>query len=219
MIKNSENEINVELKNLSDTKDVAKLLEYHIEQRFLGVKNIIEQQNKNKNLSQDELDQIALDLFKLKKSIYIKSEVSHFNLSEKSKASQLSDIMEEYYNCKTEIAKQANALSKYENRANALAKILIYLGGIFFIVELALVYYLTFEVYAWDITEPMTYLLGCFNLILIFWFKKKFKSQDAFGYFKSFFLKLMLRKSKKVDFDKVQKLRKSIEDIERFMTR
>lgn len=158
-----------------------------------------------------------MDIFKLEKSIYIKSEISHFNLGGNLNPNQLSDIMEEYYKCKTELAKHANSLSKYENRAKALTKILIYLGGLFFIAELFLIYYLTFEVYAWDITEPMTYLLGFFNLVLVFWFRKKFKGQDAFEYFKNIFLRLMLGKSKKIDFEKVQKLRKSIGDIERFM--
>jgi len=193
--------------------------EHSFEQSLIRLKKLIEKSNQNLQLSQEELDQIALDLIKIKKSIYIKNEISQFDLSGKFKADHLSDIMEEYYKCKTEFAKQTNALSKYENRAKGLTKFVIYLGGIFFIIELFLIYYLTFEVYAWDITEPMAYLMGCFNIVLIFWLKKKFNGLDAFEYFKNLFLRLMLRKTKKVDFEKMKNLRKSISDIEKFMTR
>jgi len=208
------------LHNLTETYEDLKNLEIQIEQKFLGIKKLLEETNKNKNLTPEELDQLALDLFKIKKSIFIKNENSQIlNLSDKTKANHLSEIMEEYYKCKTEIAKYTKTQTKHQNIAKALAKILIYLGGIFFIIELYLVYYLTFEVLSWDITEPMTYLLGCFNLILIFRLKKKFRGQDAFQYFTNLFLNIMLRKTKKIDFDKMLKLRKNISDIERFMRR
>lgn len=211
--------INIGLKDISRISDLAKNVDNSIETQLKKIKKIINDFNKNKNLTDDELDQILIDLFKMKNSIYLKKEVQDFNLNENVKAHDLSGIMEEYYRSKTEIAKAMRTEDKYKKISKSLTKLTIYLGGIIFIVELFLIYYLTFEVYAWDITEPMTYLLGCFNLILIFYMKKKFNGKGAFQYFDGLFLNMFLKRSKKIDFQKVERLRRNVTDIERFMTK
>jgi hypothetical protein len=212
--------LNLYLKTSNDTSEITTDSQSEMEKDFIKLKQLIDFSNKNKNLSYEELDQLSLDLFKIKNSVYLKNESFTQNINEdKNFPNRLSKIMEDYYNNKSEYSRFINDRNKLENRAKRLTTFVIYFGGIFFIVELFLVYYLTFVVYAWDITEPMTFLLGCFNLLLVFWLKKKFNGLSAFEYFRNLFLRMILKRSKKIDLAKMEKLRKSIKDIEKLMLR
>lgn len=207
------------MKNLIDTSQIVKNFEYNLESRYLQLQKTLEEYNKNSNISLEELEQIAIDLYKIQISIHLKNEVSDFNLKENSKAHNLLEVMEEYYKCKSEYAKSIQVQNNLDLRAKALTKILIYLGGIFFILELIAIYYFTFEVYTWDITEPIVYMLGCINLIIICLFKRKFNKAEPFTYFRYLFLRFFIRRSKKIDLKKMEELKKRISDIEKLMSR
>lgn len=97
-------------------------------------------------------------------------------------------LQEELFSLEKEYSVLWQNKIKYENKAKSKAKFVIALGGILFIVELFLLYYGTFIEFSWDVTEPMTYLVTCFNFLLILLFNKKFKGASAHSYFTKKFL-------------------------------
>jgi hypothetical protein len=190
-----------------------------MENDYQEIHYLIEKYNKNPNLTQEEIKQIASQLFKIENSIYLNKEISDFNFKENIKVHNLSDLMEEYYRCKKEYAKFKDYEEGKSKTANFLAKILIYLGGLFFIGELYWIYYITFEVYSWDITEPMVYLLGLFNVIVVAILRIKLKGLTPHEFFGKFFLRMISRKYKKSQLNNLEKIRKQIKDIEKFMAK
>ena len=175
--------------------------------------------NKNENLTKENFEKISIELYKIKNSINLNTELNIFSKFQEKNITKLSDILEEYYMNKHEISKLNHLHKSYEKKAEALSKVVLYIGGLFFVVQLYLIYYFTFEVYSWDITEPMTYLMGCFNLFLIFYLKKRFKGSDPFTFFKTKFLNILIKRSGKIDFEKMEKLKINIREIERFMSK
>lgn len=196
-----------------------KNLENKIENDYKEIQDLLGKYNNNQNLTQEELKQIASDLFKIENSIYLNKEISEFNSNKEIKAHNLSDLMEEYYRCKTEVAKFKTYEEQKTKTANLMAKILIYLAGLFFVAELYWIYYITFEVYSWDITEPMVYLLGFFNLTVIALLKMKLKGLTPHEYYTKFFYRMIAGKYRKPELQNLDKLKKQIKDIEKFMAK
>ena len=193
-------------------------MENKIENDYKEIQDLLGKYNNNPNLTQEELKQIASDLFKMENSIYLEKEISSFG-SKDIKMHNLSELMEEYYRCKAEIAKFKTFEEGKEKQANFMAKILIYLAGLFFVAELYWIYWITFDVYSWDITEPMVYILGFFNLTIAALLKIKFKGLTPHQYFGKFFLRMISNKHRKPQLDSVDKLRKQAKDIEKFMAK
>jgi hypothetical protein len=176
---------------------------------FKRIKEIVQANNKNKKLSEDELFKLSLSLFKLRNS-----HIEYSSLIKDKKS--LSELYEEYYKLKSEYAKLSLEQDQYIQSAEKRAKLLILLGGLFLVVELALIAYGTFVVYTWDITEPMTYLLGCFNIVIFLILRKKYGNLSAFEYYTGKFFSRIIKK-KNFSPNLLESNRLKIKEIEDFL--
>lgn len=178
-----------------------------------SITNKVRALNKNNLLTQQDLDKIALDLFKIKKSYYSESvndTMSQFR--------NLTDMFESYYKLKSEFAKLSMTKSELLNQCGTKAKLLIALGGLLFVTELILIYYGVFIQYSWDIVEPMTYLVGCANFVLILYYRKKLGNLSAHQYYtQKFFNKIVKRK--KFNEELYFSTEKKIKEIEKVFNR
>ncbi len=145
--------------------------------------------NKNKNLKSDEIKNISMDLFRIK-HFYNQRNITQ-NLG---KFKNLQELFQSFYESKHLYANMHSLREKLLRKSENKAKFVILMGGLLFVVELFLIYYGTFIKFSWDIVEPMTYLMGCMNFVLILYFRKKFKTSSANEYFTNRFFNKMLRK-------------------------
>jgi len=122
------------------------------------------------------------------------------------------NLLNKYYELKSEYSRLLLEEKKVVRSCSRKTKALILLGGLFFVIQLFLIFYMTFVKYSWDITEPMTYLTGCINILIVCLLKYKFKQQSAFQYFNLKFLKRT--KFYKNDFSKIAKIKDEISRIE-----
>ena len=88
---------------------------------------------------------------------------------------------------------------------------LILLAGSLFIIELILLYYGTFIVFSWDLTEPMIYLVTCANLVLVLLIKTKFRNVPAHKYLRGYFMR------KKTQNSRINSIRSNISSMERMI--
>lgn len=183
--------------------------------------NNLKKISKNKDLSDKDYEDIEEDLTRLRHFYHnsienkIISEEDMSNISTNINGNiNITNIFERYFSLKEEYSKLISLENSYIKSSERKALFIILLGGILFILELLALYYGTFVYYSWDITEPITYLVTCGNLLLILLFKRKFGSKTAHEYFASLFLK---RKLKKQSFDKLNmlKIQNEIKDIQR----
>lgn len=193
-------DININVKHQLDEKE-------EIEQIYKVVKD--QANKKNIKLSTQDLNMTSLTLHKIKN--YYNSDLTP-HLTNRS----LTSIYEEYYQSKLTYAKMLHEKNDITRNAEILAKATLLLGGLFFVAQLGLLYYGTFILYTWDITEPITYLVGCSNLVLILYFRKKFGNLSALDYFKSTFAKRIARR-RKFDDIKLEKTKTQITEIETFL--
>jgi hypothetical protein len=167
------------------------------------------QDNNRNDLSYEELKDIALRFYSTKTS-YADDIPEHLANRD------LHDIFEEYYVLKGKHVKLTNQKEKIENRAKIYAKCLILVGGSFFVAQLALLYYGTFILWSWDITEPITYLVGCANLVLILFYRKRFGRFSAMEYYTKAFYR-RVAKFWKFDDNELMRVKNRIGEIERFL--
>jgi hypothetical protein len=79
-----------------------------------------------------------------------------------------------------------------------------------------LVYYGTFVLFTWDITEPMTYVMGCFNVVLFLIMRKRFGKLTAFEFYtQKYYTKLAKRN--KLDTGYLISAKTRINEIERIL--
>ncbi len=154
--------------------------------------------NKNPNLTQKELEDIELSIHQIR-NFYSNS--LEDKLIKSDEMTNLSLLIEDLYISKSELAKMNSLYNKHSYTADKKALLVILLGGSIFIFELLALYYGTFIYLSWDVTEPITYLVTCANLLLALIMKRKFGTNHAHEYFKNMFLR---RKLKKINFDTVK---------------
>jgi hypothetical protein len=183
---------------------------HDVRSELKDVNKTVNKFNNNKSLTGKEIEEISFELFKIK----------HFHHNRDIRAiidqyKNLDDIFENFYNLKHEYARLHALKEKLMKNCELKSKLLITLGGILFILELIGIYYGTFIVYSWDIVEPITFLLGCANLILILFFKKKFGTFGAFEYFSMKFFNRLIKKKKfdQLLFEETSKKLKQLEII------
>lgn len=174
------------------------------------IKKKLEALNNNKDLSNEELHQIALQIYKIKdyyNNTDLKSSQSNFK--------NLEEIFKNYYNLKSEYTKLHTLKESLLKKCEIKAKILLLLAGLLFVLELILLYYGTFIKYSWDITEPITYLAGCCNVILVLYYRRKIGSLSAFEFYTNKFFKRLVKRKKfnENHFEEVGKKLKEIENI------
>lgn len=188
--------------NIDSIKHFEKVENLTNVDEFEKIKNFVSNFNQNKNLTDEQIFEICLKIYRLR------------NLSEMKENKNLVELFNEYYKLKSEFAKLNNTNDKYTNSAEKRAKLLILLAGLFFVIELGLVYYGTFVLYTWDITEPMTYLLGCFNMVVLLALRKRFGNMSAFEFYtKKFYSKII--KKNKFDARLLEDTRNKIKEIEK----
>lgn len=102
--------------------------------------------------------------------------------------SNYAQYFEALYQLKMDFNKTNSEYLHDERKAQRLTLILLSIGGLIFIIELGLLYWGTFIEYSWDITEPITYLVLCGNILLALLMKKKFKGIPSHQYFTQRFL-------------------------------
>jgi hypothetical protein len=193
--------------NLHDTNINPK--DFGSEAEFKLIQDVVGMHNKNRQISEDELFKLSLSLFKLRNSHH-----EYSNLI-KNKAS-LSELYEEYYRIKSDYARMCLEEDKYIRSAEKRARLLILLAGLVLVAQLALISYGTFVVYTWDITEPMTYLLGCFNIVVFLVMRRKFGNLTAFEYYTNKFFARIVKRNK-FDNLKLEANRLKIKEIEEFL--
>jgi hypothetical protein len=168
------------------------------------IKKFITHYNEDKNLTDQEIFEICLKIYRIR------------NLNELKDNKNFIETFNEYYKLKTEFAKMNTMNDNYLRSAEGRARLLLLLAGLFFVIELGLIYYGTFIVYTWDITEPMTYLLGCFNIVVLLGLRKKFGNTSAFEYYTKKFYNSIIKK-KKFNNMKLEDTKSKIKEIERFI--
>ncbi len=187
-------------------KDLVYNPIYELKELTKKITNI----GKNSNFTNDEINKIALQLFKIKhhyNSIEFRSKLSEYK--------NLEDLLEKYYTYKSEYVSLHKIFRGLLASSELKSKLLILFGGLFFVIELALIYYGTFILLSWDITEPMTYLLGCFNVVLIFALKRKMGNLSPSEFFTGRFLNKAMKKKNfnKKHFDEVKMKLKEMEAL------
>lgn len=125
-----------------------------------------------------------------------------------AKNTNLSSIIEELTLLKNEYFKCNLNEEKLRRSSEKKVLAVLCIAGLLFVVELLLVYYGTFIRYSWDITEPMTYLVTCANLVLLLLMRKKFGSLSAYDYLMNLFMR------KRSSIHQLNELRRKISAIE-----
>jgi hypothetical protein len=166
------------------------------------IKSFVLSYNENLNLTEEQIFEICLKLYRMR------------NPSEMKESKNLVELFNEYYKLKNEFAKMNNTNDKYMSSAEKRAKLLLLVAGLFFVVELGLIYYGTFVLYTWDITEPMTYLLGCFNIVILLALRKRFGNMSAFEFYTKKFYSRIIKKNK-FDARLLEDTRMKIKEIEK----
>jgi len=169
--------------------------------------------NKNRNLKEKEIEEISMKLLSIKHCYYNKELTPLLN-----KFKNLDEVFSSYFKLRQEYVKRHSAKEKLMWNSETKAKLLILLGGFFFLIELILIYYGTFVKYSWDIVEPMTYLMGCMNIVIILLYRKKFKNSGAFEYYSNkFFLRQI--KNKKFDLVNFEDTGKKLKELQIFLNK
>lgn len=166
--------------------------------------------NSKSNLKEEDISKIAWQLFKIK-NFYQGKDYKSFL----SQFKNLSEILEKFYELKSEYNSLHQLKEKLLQKCEFKSKVLLLLAGILFIIELILIYYGTFIHFSWDIVEPMTYLMGCSNLILILYFKKKMGTLSPHQFYTQKFFNNLVRKKKydQMHFEDVGRRLKEIEKV------
>jgi hypothetical protein len=174
----------VSKQNIESLKHYEKVENLMKIDEFEKIKKLITNYNDNKNLTKEQFFEICLKIYRIR------------NLNELKDNTNFVNLFNEYYILKSEFAKLNNLNDIYLQRAGNWARLLLLFAGLFFVIELGLIYYGTFVLYTWDITEPMTYLLGCFNIVLLLALRKKFGNFSAFEYYTKKFYNRIINKNK-----------------------
>jgi hypothetical protein len=169
--------------------------------------------NKNEKLTDREFEEISTNLLRIKHS-YTNRELS----PALEKFKNLYELFSAFYKLKQEFASLHSVKEKLMWICETKAKILILLGGLFFIIELFLIYYGSFVKFSWDIVEPLTYLMGCMNIVIILLYRKKFKETGAFEYYSNKFFMRQVRK-KKFDLIHFEETQKKLKELEMILNR
>jgi len=180
---------------------------------FENISEVVTNFNKNENLTQKEINEISMNLMKIKHSYNNREFTAAFK-----KYNNLYEVFSAFYKLKQEFANFHSIKEKLMWICETKAKILILLGGLLFILELFLIYYGTFVKYSWDIVEPITYLVGCSNIVLILLYRRKFKETGAFEYYSNKFFMRQVRK-KKFDLIKFEETQKKLQELEMILNR
>ena len=208
------------INNSLDNVDIQKYINFDIElnngikRKHLIYKDFIELQENliqfmkkyNKSLSEDELYLIAVKLYSLKHYYVNQKENKHIDKN-------LNEILEEYYSLKEELNKMNLTKSQLEQKASFKAKLFILIAPLIFLVQLILIYIGTFQIYSWDIIEPMTYLMSIANFIGILYFRKKIGSDTTHNHYKKIFFSKYVKR-KQFDMDRYLSLKDRIEKFE-----
>ena len=207
----------INAKNFDYTTTENNMIKYdltHDEKTDLGeISETIRSFNKNPNLTDKEIQDISMNLLKIKHA-YSNSDL----LPVLDKYKNLEEIFSVYYNLRHEFARLHLEKEKIMWKSETKARILILLGGLFFIVQLMLIYYGTFVKYSWDIVEPMTYLMGCMNIVIVLLHRRKFKNFSALDYYTNkFFLKKVTKK--KFDIINYQQTEQKLRELEKILNR
>jgi hypothetical protein len=203
------NEWQVVSKENVPTEPNVRAKSFGPETEFKRISEIVHAHNTNKKLTEDELFKLSLSLFRLRNSH------QEFSSLINNKHS-LSELFEEYYKLKGDYARMSIERDKYLLAAEKRAKLLILLAGLVLVIELCLIYYGTFIVYTWDITEPMTYLLGCANIVLFLILRKRYGNQTAFEYHTDkFFSRITKKKNFNLNLFEANRLK--IREIEEYL--
>lgn len=195
-----------ELKNGCDEDKKINSISHDERAKTLEVLNRI---SKNISLSKEDYEAIELKIHEIKH--YYKNSLEGKIIKDEFKS--ISHLFEQYYESKSKYFTILKKLEGLEKSASFKALIIILIGGLLFVIELGALYYGTFHLLSWDITEPITYLVTCFNLLLALIFKRKMGKLSPHEYFKSLFVRRGLNKLKISDSD-INKLRSEIQKIE-----
>jgi hypothetical protein len=162
------------------------------------------------DLKDEEISKIAWQLFKIK-NFYQGKDYKSFL----SQFKNLSEILEKFYDLKSEYNSLHQLKEKLLQKCQFKSKVLLLLAGILFILELILIYYGTFIQFSWDIVEPVTYLIGCSNIILVLYYRKKMGALSPHQFYTQKFFNNLVRKKNfdQMHFEEVGRRLKEIEKV------
>jgi hypothetical protein len=199
------------LENIKIKEDLTNTASEEFSQIAKIIKKYSLSPNSNKSiLTEEEINKIAWQFFKIKNFYQSKDHKTFL-----SQFKNLGEILEKFYELKSEYNYLHQIKEKLLEKCQFKAKILILLAGILFIIELFLIYYGTFIKYSWDIVEPMTYLAGCTNIILVLFYKKKMGTSSPLHYYTQRFFNNLVRKKKfdQLHFEEVGRKLREIEKV------
>ena len=160
----------------------------------------------DKSITDEKVFEIALRLYSMKNFYVNEKDGKHID-------NNLNEIFEDYYNSKEELDKMNLMKLKFEKRAKFNAKLYILIAPLMFLIELILIYYGTFQMFSWDIVEPMTYLLSILNLIGILIIRRRIGNDTAHQYYSKNFFRKYLKKGN-FDMKKYDLINKKVENYE-----
>lgn len=169
---------------------------------------VLKEVNKNIKLLDNEIEALEVKISQIKH--YYNNSLEN-KIIDSAKYPNLSVLFEDLYSSKAEFRKLNFQYNQLNRNAEKKAFFVILLGGLLFVIELILLYYGTFVELSWDITEPITYLVTCLNLVLVLGMKKKFRGLSAHEYFTKRFLD---KKLKSFNTSKFNSLKSNISEIE-----
>lgn len=175
------------------------------------LKGLVKSTNNNNKISDDKIFSLATKLYSIKNFYLNETEGKHFDTS-------LNEIFEGYYNSKEELGKMNLVKTSLEKKASRRALLIILLAPLIFLLELIAIYIGTFQIYSWDITEPMTYLLSIANMVAILYYRKKIGNDGAHTYYRNRFFKKYVRKGK-FDLKRYEILKQKVELYEQSLNK
>ena len=166
--------------------------------------------NKNSSLTPKDLEEMEVKITQIK---HYYNNILENKILDSNKYLNLNSVFKDLNKMKKEYSIMNSLYKRFKKSSDRNSLLIILLGSLFFILELIFVYMFTFEYYSWDITEPMTYLVTCFNVFVILLLKKKFGGLNAHEFFS---MKFMSRKMKSNNFNqfKYEQLKKNILELE-----
>lgn len=177
--------------NIADVKYELPLTMKYINSELHYVFDNLKLNNKNPNLTDEDLSMLTMQIYSIK---HFERNFTHKQSIEGFK--NLTEVFENLSKLKTEFVKLDKLKENLYRKCQLKARLLLCLGGLLFVLEFLFVYYGTFIYFSWDITEPITYLIGCVNIVLAVFLKKRMGSDSAITYFTKKYFNKLIRKGK-----------------------
>jgi len=183
--------------NTTEKFKIKEDFAHNAQDEIKAIKENLKRLDRSEKLNEKDFEDLAVSIYRIK---FFNSGLKEVNEFKNSKLSNLyknlEEVFEDFYQLKSEYVKLYKIKEKLINKSEFRTKALFLLAGVIFIFELLFIYWGTFVRFSWDIVEPITYLIGCANLVLILLLKRKMGNLSPKEYYINRFFNRMVRKGK-----------------------